>query len=283
MRAILVTGATGNVGSEVLRLLRDRGQPVRAALRHPATAGVADDAVESVRFDFGRPETYGAALRDVDKLFLVRPPDLADTRKYFDPFIAAARDAGVGHVVFLSLLGAERIRVVPHRRIERSLEASGMAWTFLRASFFMQNLSTVHRAEIRERGEIFVPAGRGRTSFIDGRDIAAAAAKALTESGHEGRAYPLTGGEALDYYQVARVFTEVLGKRIVYANPSAPRFAARMRGRGHPPGLVLVMMGIYLTARLGLAAMVTGDTATLLGRAPTTMREFAADYKACWM
>ncbi len=138
MTTILVTGATGTVGREVARLLGARGLPVRAALRDP---GRADDAmpagVAPVPFDFGRPETYDLALRGVEALFLMRPPAITDTRRYVDPLIATARAAGVRRVVFLSVLGAERLPVVPHRRIERSLEASGMAYTFLRPSFFM--------------------------------------------------------------------------------------------------------------------------------------------------
>lgn len=281
---VLVTGATGNVGSEVVRLLQDTGPAVRAGVRDPdGTPRNPPGRVEYVPFDFTRPETYGPALRGVDALFLVRPPAISNTRKYVNPVIDAAKAAGVERAVFLSLLGAEKNPVVPHRRIEDYLRSSGLTFTFLRPSFFMQNLSTVHRDDIRDRGEIFVPAGRGRTSFIDARDIAAVAAKTLTESGHENRAYPLTGSEALDYDEVARIFGEVLGRRIVYPNPSVLRFAGRMLREGLPPAFVLVMIGIYTTARLGLAGTVTGDTARLLGRAPTTVREFVNDYRESWV
>lgn len=199
-----------------------------------------------------------------------------------DPFVDAAEEAGTERVVFLSLLGAEKNPVVPHRRIERHLEASGLSYTFLRASFFMQNLTTVHREEIRERREILVPAGRGRTSFVDARDLAAVAARALTEPGHEDRAYPLTGAEALDYFEVAEVLSEVVGRRIVYARPTVPEFWRAARARGLPAGFVAVMVGIYATARLGLAGRVTDDLARVLGRPPTTLRRFAADHREAW-
>lgn len=279
MTTILVTGATGTVGCEVARLLGARGLPVRAALCDPG--GAVPAGVAPVPFDFGRPETYDLALRGVEALFLMRPPAITDTRRYVDPLIAAAREAGVRRVVFLSVLGAERLPVVPHRRIERSLEASGMAHTFLRPSFFMQNLSGVHRADIR-RGHIVVPAGHGATSFVDARDIAAVAALALVEPGHEGRAYALTGADALDYYRVAEVFTETLGRAVTYADPTIAQFVAQMRREGLAPGLVLTMVGIYTTARLGLAAAVTDDVARLLDRPPIALRRFVADYRACW-
>lgn len=280
MGRVLVTGATGNVGSEVVRELGRLGRPVRAAVRRPERTASA--AAEWVPFDFTRPETYGPALRGVEKLFLVRPPEISNTHKYLNPLVDAAKEAGVGHVVFLSLLGAEKNPVVPHRRVEDHLKSSGVSYTFLRPSFFMQNLSTVHRDDIRDQGEIFVPAGKGKTSFVDARDVAAVGAKALTEPGHENRAYPLTGSEALDYHQVAGVFTEALGKRVVYPNPSVIRFARRMLGEGMAPAFVLVMCGIHTTARLGLADTVTPDTARLLGRPPTTVRRFVEDYHECW-
>lgn len=284
MGKILVTGASENVGSEVARLLAEGGHPVRAAARDAdRLRATLPPGVDVAVLDFRRPETYAAALRGVDRLFLVRPPAISDTRRHMDPFVDAARDAGTQRVAFLSLLGAEKNPVVPHRRIERRLEASGLSWTVLRASFFMQNLSTVHRAEIRERGEILVPAGRGRMGFVDARDLAAGAAKALTEPGHENRAYPLTGGEALDYFGVAEVLSEVLGRRVVYARPGIPEFARAARARGLPWGFVAVMVGIYTTTRLGLADTVTDDLARLLGRPPTTWRRFASDYRGAWV
>jgi uncharacterized protein YbjT (DUF2867 family) len=280
---ILVTGATGNVGAEVVKELRRVGAPVVAAVRNPAKARQSLGDAGMVPFDFAHPETFDAAFAGVRKLFLVRPPALADVKKYMAPAIVAARRAGVEQVVFLSLLGVERNRWAPHYGIEQEIRASGMDWTFLRASFFMQNLNTVHRDDLKDSSDIFVPAGLGETSFIDVRDIAAVGAQALTTEQHRNQAYPLTGNTALSYGDVAAIFTDILGRPIRYSSPSIPAFAARMRARGHPWSFVFVMVGIYTTARLGLAAAVTSDTEQLLGRPPITVRQYVEDYKHCWM
>jgi uncharacterized protein YbjT (DUF2867 family) len=281
--AILVTGATGNVGAEVVKQLQNRGLPLVAAVRSVEKArAMLGDGVSYVPFDFTRPETFATAFANVQTLLLVRPPELANVNQAIAPAISAARQAGVAHVVFLSLLGAERNPVVPHYRVEQVLRESGMAWTFLRASFFLQNLDTTHRVDIRDNHEIFVPAGRGRTSFIDARDIAAVAALALTTPGHAGQAYPLTGAAALSYGAVAQIFSEVLGRPIRYARPSALSFALRMRARRYPWPYIAVMVGIYTTARLGLAATVTPDTEGLLGRPPISVRQYVEDYRASW-
>ena len=281
--SILVTGASGNVGLEVVKCLLAQGQPVRAGGTNPqALRERLGPAVETAQFDFAQPETFAAAFQGVKSLFLMRPPQITDVKKYLFPAIDAAKQAGVAQIVFLSLIGIEHNTRVPHYAVEQYLIASGIPYTFLRASFFMQNLNTTHRAEIRERSEIFVPVGRGKTSFIDVRDIAAVAALALTQPGHEHQAYDLTGREALDYYQVAEVFSEVLGRRITYRNPSAVAFLGRQIRAGTAVPFALVMTWLYWSTRNGMAAQVTGEVQRLLGREPITLRQYVTDYQEAW-
>jgi len=281
---ILVTGATGNVGAEVVKHLQASAYKVVVGVRDIEQArGLFGPGLEYVRLDFRQPATFEDALKDVQKIFLVRPPDISNITKYVAPFVAAAQQAHVAHIVFLSLLGAEKNWVVPHYKIEKTILTAGLDWTFLRASFFMQNLNTTHRDDIKERGQVYIPAGRGKTSFIDVRDIGAIAAKTLTEDGHQGQAYPLTGKVALDYYEVARELSQVLGRPIRYSHPSPITFGWQMYKRKIPISFIIVMLGIYTTARLGLAATVTSDTERLLGRPPLTMRQYIDDYKQSWM
>jgi uncharacterized protein YbjT (DUF2867 family) len=288
---VLVTASTGTVGRHVVAALADTDVEITAGSRDPAAladrfasfpTALPDRAVgavaDPVAFDFDRPETWGPALAGVDAVFLVRPPgvDAGAVRSFVD---AAAR-VGVEQVAYLSTLGADRNVLIPHHRIERHVAASGVDYTFLRASFFAQNLHEVHGADVRERDELFVPAGDGATSFVDARDVGAVAATVLAEPGHRDVAYDLTGSAALTYREVAAVFSEVLGRRVTYANPSILGYVARMRSRGHPLGYVLLTVGIYTTARLGLADRVTDDVERLLGRPPRRIDDYVTDYAA---
>ncbi|MFT4890861.1 MAG: hypothetical protein ACI9YT_001782 [Halobacteriales archaeon] len=278
-RTILVTAATGTVGQHVVRELGDRDATVRVATRDPDDAdGKLDAHDEAVAFDFEKPETWGEALADVDGVFLVRPPVVgADA---LGRFVEAASRVGVERVAYLSTLGAEKNPLIPHHRIEKRIAATDLDYTFLRASFFTQNLLEVHRRGILERDAILVPAGDGTTSFVDARDLGAVAATALTEPGHANRAYDLTGPEALDYHEVAAVFSDVLDREIGYGNPSIREFVSWRRTLGDQWRFVAIMIVLYTTARLGFAGRVTNDVERVLGRSPRDVRAFVEDYAA---
>jgi uncharacterized protein YbjT (DUF2867 family) len=287
---ILVTGATGNVGREVVQLLSAQDFPVTAAVRNPIEASKSFGSnVRCVLFDFTNPDTFVDTFIGINKLFLVRPPAIADIHQ-ITPALNAAKQAGVEEIIFLSIIGADKNRIAPHYAIEREIEQLNIPSIFLRCSFFMQNLNTTHREDIRIRDRLFMPAGNGKTSFIDVRDIAAVAVKLLTEEHHQpqklseiNRAYDLTGAVALTYYEVATIFTNVLGRPIHYTNPSIPIFIWQMLRKGFPLQFVLIMVGIYTTARFGLADLVTSDVQQLLARLPISMQQYVEDYRQCWL
>ena len=281
MSTILLTGASGTLGREVAKRLAERGAPARLALRDPSRPVEGAEALDRARFDFHDPSGFPEALRGVDRVFLLRPPQLANVRRDFDPFLLAMLQADVQRVVFLSVRGAERNPLLPHRRIETLLERSGLSWTHLRPNDWMQNFATVHRDDIR-RGELWAPAGKGRTSFVDARDVAEAAAAVLTGQGHDRRAYALTGAEEFDLYEAAAVLSEAIGRPVAYRNPGVLAFLRHVRAAGRPLSLGLVMTGVYTIARLGLASGTTPDLQRLIGRPPTTLRAFAEDHAALW-
>ena len=279
---ILVTGATGTVGEQLLKQLDEQGAAVKAAVLSPDQAARLPALVPWTVFDFTNPATYPNAFAGVKRLFLMRPPHIANIERDMKPAIEFAEQAGVEQIVFLSLLGAEKNRFVPHAKVETVLAEGKVPFTLLRCGFFMQNLSGAHRAEIRDQDELFIPAGRGKTAFIDVRDIAAVAAKTLTEPGHFGQAYALTGPHAVGYAEVARQLSQTLGRPIAYRNPSLLRFAVRQWRSGKPLAYAAVVSAIYLTTRLGMAAQVTNDVEHLLGRPPRSMKQFLNDYQDVW-
>lgn len=283
MKPILVLGALGNVGTEVVRALVSRGASVRAAdLSIERLRERFGESVEALAFDFAKSSTWPAAFEGVERAFLMRPPQIANIKRDMVPALEAAKSAGLRHFVFLSLIGIESNTVVPHWKVEEWLRSSGLAWTMLRSSFFMQNLNTTHREEIRDRDELFIPVGDARTSFIDVRDLGAVAALALTETGHENKAYNLTGGEAFTYDQVASIFTEILGRKIVYKRPSAGAFFRRMIARRQKLMFALVTTWLYSNTKSGMADIVTSEVERLLGRKPASMRNYIEDYRGNW-
>ncbi len=280
---ILVIGALGNVGAEVVKSLLSAGYKVRASDTNPEMVKERFGAtVEAVRFDFTDPTTYKATFIGVEKMFILRPPHITNIKRDMVPSIDAAKRAGVKHVVFLSLIGIENAKYVPHYKVETYLKEVNLQTTFLRCSFFMQNLNTTHRKEIKERNEIFVPVGNAKTSFIDARDIGAVAAVALTQDGHAGKNYDLTGSEALDYWQAAKILSEVLGREIKYKNPNLIHFFLETMRRGTPFMFALVMTGLYTSTRFGMAEPITNEVEKLTGKKPITFREYVTDYKESW-
>lgn len=286
-RPLLVTGATGNVGQHVVRQLLGAGVPVRAAASTAEGAARlvgSSPGATSVALDFTTPATWPEAFAGVERMFLVRPPHLSRPKTQMVPALEAAKEAGVRHVVLLSLQGAERNRVVPHAALEGWLRESGLSWTFVRASFFMQNLTTTHLTDIRDRDEIVVPAGLGATSFVDAADVAAVATAALLDpENHRCRAWTPTGPEALTYGEVAATLSRILARPIRYEKPTVRRYVGHARRvLGLPWPMVGVTAGIYTVARLGLAGGLTGDVEQVTGRPPTSFEQFATRNASVW-
>lgn len=285
MGKIMVTGALGNVGGYVAKHLTACGEPIVCAdIDLEALQKNYGDTAESVLFDFTNPQTFPAALRDVDRVFIMRPPHLGKPED-LKPFIEALKTLdGLQLVSFLSLIGVENNPVPPHHKIEKYIEQAGLPYCHIRPSFFMQNLSGVHAFEIREFDRIVVPVGKALTSFIDAEDIGELAAKVLSEpEKHQGRGYSITGPEAIDYFQAARILSEELGRTILYAGPKpalAKRYWIDIRGLNREYSSVMGML--YLMTRMGAAKKTTAVFEELMGKKPQSFRQFVRKNLSVW-
>ncbi|MEO8874136.1 MAG: NmrA family NAD(P)-binding protein, partial [Polyangiaceae bacterium] len=198
------------------------------------------------------------------------------------PFVEAARRGGVRHVIFLSVAGAEKNKLVPHHAVERFLVAS-RGWTLLRPGFFAQNFGDAYRRDIVEDARVYVPAGRGCVAFVDVRDIAEVAAMALASPAeHDGHAYTLTGAEAVNFASAAATLSDVLGRAIRYEPASLVGYVLHLRARGMPWAQVGVQTVLHAGLRLGQAEHVDRTLERLLGRRPRSLHEYMRDHRATW-
>lgn len=289
MKKVLITGATGNMGQETIKELikiNNNDLEIIAAVRNVTKAKKELSKFEGIKFrkfDFMDQQSMEESLERIDQVLLIRPPAISQVEEYILPFVKMVKSYGVEQIVFLSLQGVEKNPIVPHYKIEKFIKAEEMPYTFLRPSFFMQNLSTTHQMEIKENNEIFIPAGNGKTNFIDVRDIAEVAALVLTEAGHLNKGYELTGRRGYSYEEIANILSVILKRKISYKNPSILKFFLRKRKEGMETPKIIVMIGLYTVAKLGKANHKTDTLKRLLRREPRDFRTFAQDYKDQWL
>ncbi len=279
---ILVTGATGTVGRELVPQLMAAGQQIRALTRNPAKARF-DSRVQVVTGDLAEPDTLPAALEGVDHVFsLSMGPELG---RHETNLAAAAQKAGVKHVVKLSVLGAGTAGghgvVGWHERGEKAIQDSGLGWTFLRPGMFMSNALNWAPA-IRTSGKVFLPYGEGKVVPIHPRDIASVAALALTQPGHESQAYSLTGAQALGATELMAILSEARGNPIEYVPITDEAASESMLKAGLPPALVEGLMKIAGSIRRGEAGTPLSTLEEVLGRPALTWRDWARENAAAF-
>jgi uncharacterized protein YbjT (DUF2867 family) len=284
MSTILVTGAAGNVGRAVVRELLRRGVRVIAADYQPhRLEQLFGDSVARARLDFHDASTWEAGLNGAEHLFLTRPPAIADVENNLNPFVDVARSHGVDHVVFLSVAGAGRNKLVPHRKVEDHLRARGNHHTNLRPGFFAQNLETAYRDDIVRDDRIYVPAGRRPVNWIDVRDIAEVAALVLTEpEKHRGESYTLAGPGPVPWSEVERALSAALGRTIRYDPATVFGYWRHLSRKGLPRGAILVQTILHVLLRFGQGATEDSTLERLLGRPGRSVREYVNDAAQVW-
>lgn len=272
---ILVTGATGTVGTQVVNGLLARGEQVVAATRQATPVAGA----EARAFDLTDPATLPGVFAGVDRAYLLVPSGHLDADALLAPVIDAAAKAGV-KVVLQSVIGVDADDDIPYRKVEIQLEKSGTPYVILRPNWFSDNFRTYWGPGIRAAGVIAVPAGEGRTSFIDARDIAASAVAALTTDRFDNRAFNLTGPSAHSYGEAAAMLSQVLGKPVHYQPVDDQAFIGILTGAGVPADYAAFLASIFHPVREGWTAAVTGDVEELTGRRPIALEQYIRDDRA---
>ena len=276
MPRILVLGANGTVGSELSRLLAAQGETVvKATSREPTAA-------DQVQLDLRNHEGLRTAFNGVDRAFFLSPPGYTNQDVLLTPLIDEAKARGLKKVVLMSAMGANADENAPLRKVERRLEASGLAYNIIRPNWFMQNFNTFWLQGIRSAGQIFLPVGAAKGSFIDARDIAAVAARLLTSDTFANRDFDLTGSLALDHNEVAAILTQASGKPIGFTDIPPDAMLTALKEAGLPQDyaeFLLVILGYF---KAGYAERTTDHVQEITGQAPRTLAQYASDYKASW-
>ncbi len=279
MENILITGAGGNVGVEVLRHFKPSShQQVWLTSRKRKSLGA-----NALYFDFIDIESSASSLAGIDVLFLLRPPDIADVKKYFIPLISACKENDVKHIVFLSVQGADTASYIPHAKIEKLIVESGIPYTFIRPSYFMQNLTTMLADDIKNKRRIFLPAGKAPFLWVDVADIGAAIAKVLEDVRlHKNKIYTITGSGLVKFGDVADLISVELTEKIDYISPNLLRFYFTKRKEGLSSGYIFVMIMLHYLARFQKPPTIFPDFKLLVNRNPNTLVEFVKRNKAIW-
>ncbi|MFI5914740.1 NAD(P)H-binding protein [Dactylosporangium sp. NPDC051541] len=258
----LILGGTGKTGRRIAERLRARNVPTRTAARHGA----------DVRLDLGEPATWDAALAGVTAAYLVEP-DLRTVR--LPAFVAAAASRGVGRLVLLSAPGAVHPRH-PLFAVEAAVRDSGAGWTILRPGWFAQNFTeTAWRDELRA-GELALPAGDGRTAFVDARDIADVAVAALTSDRLHGAALELTGPRALSFGEAVELIAAATGRAARFVDIDAETYVTRAVAAGAPPAVARIMAGVFTALREGQDPGPQDGVRQALGRPARPFEEYVA-------
>ena len=278
---ILVTGATGTVGKAVISSLLAKGASVKAASRNAPTSGAftkhensfQDNEVNPVHFDFEDTSTFKAATEGIDAVFLLGPPLVTNLDELVQPFIDHLKSEGIKRVVYLAAFGLDKVKELPfHENIVNKLQQDGFELTVLRPTFFSQNFKNFEWENIVNRGVIFVTAGTGKVAFVDVDDIGAVAAVALTEPGHVGKSYIITGPQSMSYFDAAELISEVTGNKVVYANPSPEEFTNALKAAGAPDFIAPYMNAVYSMIANNFVDYVSPVVKKLTGKEPTALR-----------
>lgn len=273
---VLVVGASGTVGQELVKLLRAQGYRTRSTTSKPSTGP------DSVQVNLKTGEGIKQAFEDVDRAFFLSPPPFADQYSILTPLIQEAKRRGLKKVVLMTAMGANANEATPFRRAEVELEKSGLNYNIIRPNWFFQNFGTFWVQGINEGGKILLPAGKAKVSFIDARDISAVAAKLLVSDEFSGEALDLTGPEAIDHVEVASGISKVAGRKVAYQETTPDDLKRGLLGAGAPEDYANFLVLIMGFLKEGYAAPVTTNVERVTGKKPRGLIDYVNDFKTVW-
>jgi uncharacterized protein YbjT (DUF2867 family) len=280
MSNILLTGATGNIGFEVIRFLNkiDTSNNIIAGVRNITKAkNVFKDypQLDFVHFDFENFDSFDNALTGIDRIFLLRPPHLSDVDKYFKPLISTIKKNNINEIVFLSVQGAEKSKVIPHNKIERLIKEFGLDYIFLRPGYFMQNLTTTLMNDIKTKREIILPSGRAKFNWIDIENIGEAAAMLLDKFGdYKNQAFEITGLENESFAVVTSLINKAIENPIQFRNVNPFQFYMIKKGERMETGMIIVMILLHFLPRFQKEPRISDFYERLTGKRPTDLETF---------
>lgn len=276
MSKTLILGASGNVGSEIAKILKAKGQEVALATsRKPEQA-------DQVHLNLATGEGLEEAFKNVDRAFLLAPPGYTNQDELLKPVIDLAKKQGLKKVVLMTAMGVDASDENPMRKAELYLDASGLDYNIIRPNWFMQNFNTFWLHGILTSQKIFLPVGTAKGSFIDSRDISAVAAELLFNNTWNKQAFILTGEESLNHDEVASIISEITGKNITFEDVTPELMKDQLLGAGLPSDYADFLLLILSFFKLGYSASVTNSIKEITGKNPISFRQYAEEYKGSW-
>lgn len=280
IKNILITGATGNVGFEVIRFLTKNNSTnnIIAGVRNiNAAKKLFKDysTIDFVNFDFEQPDTFDNALKNINTIFLLRPPHISDIDKYFVPLMTKLKEYEVNEVVFLSVQGAEKSKVIPHNKIEKLIENYNLNHIFLRPSYFMQNLTTTLLKDIKNKRQIILPARKAKFNWIDIENIGEISSIMLNKfSDFSNQTFELTGEQNIDFFEVTDLINTVIKRPISFSNVNPLKFYKIKKNDGMEKGMIIVMIMLHMLPRFQKEPVISNYYEQLTGKKPTTLIDF---------
>jgi len=280
MKRVLITGATGNTGYEIVRYLYQNNT------EYQIVAGIRNiekskqifknfSLLSFVEFDFENSLSFDTAFRNIDCVFLLRPPHISDVNKYFKPLIEAIQRSSVTQIVFLSVQGVEKSSIIPHNKIEKLVKQSGIDYIFVRPSYFMQNLTTTLYNDIKEQRKIMLPAGKSKFNWIDVENIGETIAILITNFEiYKNKGYDVTGSENESFFSIVETIYNTLNVKIEYDNANIFRYYHTKKKEGVPKGMILVMIMLHFVPRFQKEPIISNFFKELTGKESTTIKEF---------